>query len=65
MDIRSFVLNAEISLLIYDREVTGKLIEQQQRYFQRSRRLTAEKWDERGFFPRFSQNLCRLLSPLL
>jgi cardiolipin synthase len=65
MDIRSFVLNAEISLLIYDRQVTGKLIEQQQRYFKRSRRLTMEEWDERGFFPRFSQNLCRLLSPLL
>ncbi len=65
MDIRSFVLNAEISLLIYDRQVTGQLIQEQQRYFERSRQLTLEEWNQRGFFARFSQNLCRLVSPLL
>jgi hypothetical protein len=45
--------------------VTGRLIAEQERYFQRSHRLTLEVWNERGFFPRFSQNLCRLVSPLL
>ena len=37
MDIRSFVLNAEISLLVYDQEVTRKLhdIERAPRWFRK------------------------------
>ena len=65
MDIRSFVLNAEISLLAYDQDVTRKLHDEQDRYFAQSRGLDLELWRQRGFWQRFSQNLCRLLSPLL
>jgi cardiolipin synthase len=65
MDIRSFVLNAEISLLLYDQEVTCKLRQEQDRYFGQSRGLDLDLWRQRGFWRRFSQNLCRLLSPLL
>ncbi len=65
MDIRSFVLNAEISLLVYDQNVTRKLQEEQTRYFARSRTLDLEEWRKRGFWPRFGENICRLVSPLL
>ncbi len=65
MDIRSFVLNAEISLLVYDQGVTRKLQEEQARYFARSRTLDLEAWRQRGFWPRLSENVCRLVSPLL
>jgi cardiolipin synthase A/B len=65
MDIRSFVLNAEISLLAYDQDVTRKLHEEQARYFARSRTLDLEEWRKRGFWPRFTENVCRMVSPLL
>lgn len=65
MDIRSFVLNAEISLLIYDKGVTCQMHEQQARYYSRSRVLRLEDWQQRGFWPCLSQNLARLMSPLL
>ncbi|MBL8794517.1 MAG: cardiolipin synthase [Planctomycetia bacterium] len=65
MDIRSFVLNAEISLLCYDQEVTRQLHKHQERYFARSRALTLEEWTQRGYLPRLTQNLARLMSPLL
>jgi len=65
MDIRSFVLNAEISLLFYDRGVAAELVDQQLEYFRGSRLLNLAEWKQRGFFARFSQNICRLLSPLL
>jgi cardiolipin synthase len=65
MDIRSFVLNAEISLLIYDRDASLQLQSEQARYFSRSRELTLAEWEQRGFWPSFTQNLARLISPLL
>lgn len=65
MDIRSFVLNAEISLLAYDSGVTNELIAEQQRYFARSRELSLEEWQRRSYLQQLSQNVCRLLSPLL
>ncbi|MFN6208213.1 MAG: cardiolipin synthase [Planctomycetota bacterium] len=65
MDIRSFVLNAEISLLAYDRQLTEDLINQQKRYFSRSRELQLSAWRRRSYLRQLSQNVCRLLSPLL
>lgn len=65
MDLRSFSLNAEFSLLFYDRDVTARVHEQQERYFNNSDPLTAQKWDERSLPAKIGQNLARLLSPLL
>lgn len=65
MDIRSFVLNAEISLLVYDREVTQEMHKFHERYFDRSRVLTLTEWQQRGYLPCLSQNIARLMSPLL
>jgi cardiolipin synthase len=65
MDIRSFALNAEISLLFYDAEVNRQLRIHQERYFKNCERLTVEKWEQRYYLSRFCQNLARLMSPLL
>jgi cardiolipin synthase len=65
MDIRSFVLNAEVSLVVYDAEVTARLREQQERYFATSDRLSQVEWMKRSLAEKISENLARLMSPLL
>src|SRR5262245_5341317 len=49
MDIRSFQLNAEISLLVYDAGVAGKLRTVQERYFAGADVLTLAEWEQRPF----------------
>jgi cardiolipin synthase len=63
--IRSFALNAEVMLMIYDADVAARLAAEQERYFANSRLLTLATWGQRSFGRRFAQNLARLLSPLL
>jgi cardiolipin synthase len=65
LDIRSFALNAEVMLMIYDRAVTARLAAEQERYFANSKLLTVAAWQERSFIGKLAQNLARLLSPLL
>jgi cardiolipin synthase len=65
LDIRSFVLNAEVMLVIYDPGVTARLAAEQERYFAGSRVLTLAQWRQRSFAGKVAQNLARLLSPLL
>jgi cardiolipin synthase len=65
LDIRSFALNAELMLMIYDAGVTAHLASEQERYFANSRLLTVAMWEQRSFGRKFAQNLARLLSPLL
>ncbi|MFM7037629.1 MAG: cardiolipin synthase, partial [Planctomycetaceae bacterium] len=65
MDIRSFMLNAEVSLLIYDTAFTRDLQQLQTLDLHRSRPLTALEWRRRGRIAKVTQNLCRLFSPLL
>ena len=65
LDIRSFALNAEVMLLIYDTGVTARLAVEQDRYQRNSRLLALATWGQRSFVRRFLQNLARLLSPLL
>jgi cardiolipin synthase len=65
IDIRSFALNAEVMLIIYDTGVAASLAAEQERYFANSRLLTLATWQQRGFGAKVVQNLARLLSPLL
>jgi cardiolipin synthase A/B len=65
MDIRSFILNAEVSLLVFDREATSCLKEQQERCFAKCKRFTLEDWSSRSLASKVLQNFARLLSPLL
>jgi cardiolipin synthase len=65
MDIRSFVLNAELVLAIYDPGVTGRLRAEQERYFAHCSLLTLEQWGRNSFGRKLAQHLARLFSPLL
>ena len=65
LDIRSFVLNAELMLMLYDPGVASRLAAEQERAFAGSRLLTLEVWRQRSFAKQLAQNLARLMSPLL
>jgi cardiolipin synthase len=65
LDIRSFALNAEVMLMLYDPGVAARLAAEQERYFAHARLLTLEGWHARPFRSKFAENLARLLSPLL
>ncbi|MEZ0167961.1 cardiolipin synthase [Microvirga sp. TS319] len=65
MDMRSFTLNSEISLVLFDRELTARLIDVQARYFASSDLLRGEQWKSRSFARKIIENIARLLTPLL
>lgn len=65
MDIRSFALNAEINLLIYDRQVVEQLKVIQEDYFRNSDLLTLEQWRKRSVLEKVVQNTARLMDSFL
>lgn len=65
MDIRSFALNEEINLLVYDPEVVAGLRAVQEKYFACSERLSHETWRRRKPVSRVLQNTARLADSLL
>ncbi len=65
MDIRSFMLNAEVMLVVYDREVVAKLSQIQQRYFEAAEEITVEHWRARPAWQKVLQNIARLADSLL
>ena len=64
-DVRSFRLNAECNLLLYDREAVAAVAARADRYVARSERLTKDKWEARPRWRRLPENLARIWSPLL
>lgn len=64
-DMRSFALNAEVSVLVYDRTVTAELRRVQADYLARSEHLSAEVWARRSVARRTLENLARLTDSLL
>lgn len=65
LDIRSFALNNEVSMLIYDAGVVRELQAIQQRYLQASEQVDPEVWRRRGLGARAAQNIARLADTLL
>ncbi|HEX6563853.1 MAG TPA: cardiolipin synthase [Chthoniobacterales bacterium] len=65
MDIRSFALNAEINLLIYDRQVVEQLKMVQEDYFRNSDLLTREQWSKRSVLEKMAHNTARLMDSFL
>jgi cardiolipin synthase len=65
LDIRSFALNKEVMLIVYDHDVAAQLGTEEERYFASSNSVTLAEWGQRPFGRKVSQNLARLLSPLL
>ena len=65
LDIRSFALNAEIIVLLYDSHVCSRLAEEQRRYLMDGEMLERSAWRARRAPIKFAENLARLMSPLL
>jgi cardiolipin synthase len=65
IDIRSFALNAEVNLIVFDPAVVGRLRRIQQRYLAESDQLDATEWSTRSFVRRTAENVARLADSLL
>jgi cardiolipin synthase len=65
MDMRSFTLNSEISLVLFDRELSERLQAEQIRYFAGSDLLLEKAWRTRSLVRKVIENMARLLTPLL
>lgn len=65
MDIRSFALNAEISLLVFDAEVTRRLHQEQKSYLKNAEQVHLAEWVRRPLVAKLAEGVARLFSPLL
>lgn len=65
IDIRSFLLNGEASLILYDQVATAGLQAEQTLTIARSDRLVSAEWDQRSLPTKIIENIARLVSPLL
>ena len=65
MDMRSFQLNLEITLVLYDREAVARLRAIEATYLARSTPILLEEWRKLSFGEKFVQNSARLVSALL
>jgi cardiolipin synthase len=65
LDMRSFWLNFEMTLFVYNREFTQQVRALQQRYLQQTTRYDCERFRNRSFVERFGENIALLVSPLL
>lgn len=64
MDMRSFGLNYEVTLMMARGNLIKQLTELTEVYKQRSKLLTLEEWNERGLWRRYIDNVMRLTSAL-
>ncbi|MCU1514673.1 MAG: cls [Microbacteriaceae bacterium] len=60
MDMRSFSLNFEISVMLHGREIVAEMREVEQSYRELSRELKLEEWLQRGFWSKILDNTARL-----
>ena len=65
MDMRSFFLNLEISLAIYDAPVVREISRAQKAYLRDSRYISVKRWQKRERIWGLVENTVRLFSPLL
>jgi len=64
MDIRSFSLNAEVSLLIHGRSFVSQMRAVEQGYREAGRELTLEEWEKEPASATFLDGVARLTSAL-
>ena len=64
-DIRSFAINFEVNMVIYDSKTNAELVALQERYLGEATELTADEWDKRRYYVKLFQNIARLVSPML
>lgn len=64
MDMRSFALNYEVSLMMPSPEVVAKMREVEDTYRALSKELTLDAWSERSRGNKYVDNVCRLTAAL-
>jgi len=65
MDMRSFYLNLEVTLAIYDKSFAERLQNTIDHYEARADDLELSRWQQRSKTKRFKENVLRLAAPLL
>ncbi|KES12063.1 hypothetical protein SASC598O11_003860, partial [Snodgrassella alvi SCGC AB-598-O11] len=65
MDMRSFYLNMEISLAIYDESMTEKVVALQSTYLKACEFIELKTWQARSKWWGLVENTVRLVGPLL
>lgn len=64
-DRRSFRLNFELNLLLFDAGAVDGLVEIQERYLEESTPIDPALWGDRAWIRRMGEDMARLVSPLL
>ncbi len=64
LDIRSFQLNMEVTLIVYDRDAVTQLRAIEATYIERSKLLHLHEWQTRSILQRLAENIARLTSAL-
>jgi cardiolipin synthase len=65
LDMRSFWLNFEVTLLIYDSDFGRQLRSLQKSYLEKSNPVDPEVWQKRSARERYMENAAQLFAPLL
>ncbi len=65
LDVRSFWLDFEVTLGVYDPDFAERLLALQDKYIKGSTPVDLQTWQQRPGKERFFENLARLTSPLL
>lgn len=65
LDMRSFWLDFEVTLIVYDLDFGTRLRTLQQQYMEESESVELERWRRRPARARFIENVAHLFSPLL
>lgn len=65
MDMRSFYLNLEVTLAIYDKTFAARLQDTIDHYIARADLLDYDRWNQRTNIKRLKENILRLAAPLL
>lgn len=65
VDMRSFYLNLEMTLCVYDTDFAAQANRLVEQYIEDSEALDPEAWENRGQVLRWKENILRLASPLL
>jgi cardiolipin synthase len=64
MDIRSFILNLEVTLICYDSSVVAGLRQVEAADLLKSNRVSLEEWETRSTKEKFYENISRLTAAL-
>ena len=65
IDVRSFHLNLELTMVIYDEATSATLWQHSDTYLSDSTPLDADGWEQRPEWHKFLENILRLASPIL